>query len=183
MPFTAETTSIDGLLVIRPQRFPDDRGWFMETYKESGFAKMGITETFVQDNHSVSARGALRGLHFQLAPHAQGKLVTVVRGAVWDVAVDIRPASITFGRWYGLEIRSDEPLLFYMPPGFAHGFCALENNTRFVYKCTAEYNKESERGIRYDDPELAISWPVERPGLSAKDAALPSFADIRRELS
>lgn len=182
MPFQGSFPEIKGLVVIKPRRFGDDRGWFMETYKNSAFAEFGIQEEFVQDNLSLSSRGTLRGLHFQIDPHAQGKLVTVVTGAVFDVAVDLRPGSSSFGKWYGIELAEREPTLFYIPPGFAHGFCALEDNTRFAYKCTAKYHQPSERGIRFDDSELAIDWPVDDPIVSEKDRELPTFQQMREVL-
>lgn len=182
MPFEATFPDIKGLVVIKPRRFGDDRGWFMETYKTTSFAKFGIQERFVQDNLSLSALGTLRGLHFQVEPHAQGKLVTVVTGAVFDVAVDLRPDSPTMGEWFGIEINHYEPCLFYIPPGFAHGFCALEDNTRFAYKCTAEYQKNCERGIRFDDADLAINWPVADLVVSEKDRVLPTFIQTRKDL-
>lgn len=182
MPFTFERFDIDGLLLITPRRFPDDRGWFMETFKDSAFRDAGIAETFVQDNGSRSARGVVRGLHYQADPHAQGKLVWVPVGRVWDVAVDVRPGSPAFGRWRGVELDDVHHRLYYLPPGFAHGFVSLADDTIVLYKCTAEYDAASERGIRYDDPDLAISWPVEHPVLSDRDARLPSFAAATEEI-
>lgn len=164
-----------------PRRFPDDRGWFAEVYKESEFATAEIAGPFLQDNHSVSARGTLRGLHYQLPPHAQGKLVRVVRGRVWDVVVDIRRGSVTWGKWVGVELSAENGEMLWVPPGFAHGFVALEDDTHLTYKCTAEYHRDSERAIRWDDPDLAIAWPTLSGGaeyrLSEKDAAAPPLAD------
>ena len=182
MPFSFEHPPIDGLVVIHPQHFEDDRGWFMESYRYSAFSQAGIPETFVQDNYSRSGGGVLRGLHFQLRPHAQGKLVWVVRGRVWDVAVDLRSESPSYRRWYGMELSEENQVLFYIPPGFAHGFCALTNDTRFHYKCTAEYDQASERGIRFDDPDLGIEWPIAEPLLSQRDAILPTLAEFMQEL-
>lgn len=192
MPF--DFIPADGMPeVIRviPRRFVDDRGWFSETYKRSEFVAAGIDGVFVQDNHSVSAAGTVRGLHYQLPPHGQGKLVRVVRGRVWDVAVDIRRSSTGWGRWFGAELSAENGEMLWVPAGFAHGFVALEDDTHLTYKCTAEYHKASERAIRWDDPELAIAWPA--PGedgdeevgggsnsaylLSDKDAAAASLAD------
>jgi dTDP-4-dehydrorhamnose 3,5-epimerase len=168
------------VLHIRPRRFADDRGWFSESYKRSDFAGAGISEYFVQDNQSVTTRGTLRGLHYQLPPHGQGKLVQVVAGRAWDVAVDIRRASDSFGAWYGVELSAEQGNMLWIPAGFAHGFLALEDETRLVYKCTAEYNSASERSIRWDDPELGITWPAAGPQgeylLSGKDAAAPGLA-------
>jgi dTDP-4-dehydrorhamnose 3,5-epimerase len=165
---------------VVPRRFDDDRGWFSEVYKDSDFAAAGIPGPFLQDNHSVSAIGTVRGLHYQLPPHAQGKLVRVVRGRVWDVAVDIRRSSSTRGRWVAAELSAEMGEMLWVPPGFAHGFVALEDDTHLTYKCTAEYHKESERAIRWDDPDLAIAWPALPPGaeyrLSEKDAAAETFA-------
>jgi dTDP-4-dehydrorhamnose 3,5-epimerase len=173
----------DGLPeVVRvvPRRFADDRGWFSEVYKDSDFAAAGIAGPFLQDNHSVSAIGTVRGLHYQLPPRAQGKLVRVVRGRVWDVAVDIRRSSATWGRWVGAELSAETGEMLWVPPGFAHGFVALEDDTHLTYKCTNEYHKESERAISWDDPDLAIAWPDLPSGaeyrLSEKDAAAAAFA-------
>lgn len=177
MPFTFKPTGIDGLVVIEPRVFPDDRGFFVESYKASDFAAAGIPVPFVQDNHSRSSRGTLRGLHYQNPPHAQGKLVRVTRGAVWDVAVDLRPASPSFGRWHGLELSEHNHLMFYIPPGFAHGFLALQDNSELQYKCTAEYHGPADAGLRWDSPLLGIQWPDlgMAPLLSPKDLALPLF--------
>jgi dTDP-4-dehydrorhamnose 3,5-epimerase len=158
---------------VEPRRFRDERGFFMETYHESEFRAAGIGEPFVQDNHSRSSKGVLRGLHFQVGQKAQGKLVRAVAGAIWDVAVDIRPASSTYGSWWGIELSADNALMLYLPPGFAHGFLTLSEEAQVIYKCTAEYDKASEAGIRWDDPDLAIDWPSREVIVSAKDAALP----------
>lgn len=179
MPFTFSQTHIDGLVVVTPRVFPDERGFFMEAYKESDFAKAGIPERFVQDNHSRSSKGTLRGLHFQKAPHAQGKLVRVSRGSAWDVAVDLRSGSPTYGTWLGIVLSEQNRSMFYIPAGFAHGFVALEDDTELQYKCTAEYNAQSDGGIRWDDPELAIEWPLDEILVSPKDAGLPYLKDIQ----
>ena len=173
MAFTFEQTSIPGLVIVTPEVYADERGSFFETYKRSAFAENGIAEDFVQDNHSISKKGVLRGMHFQTGPHAQGKLVTVVRGAVLDVAADLRPGSPTRLAWFSVMLSAENKKLFYIPPGFAHGFLALEDDTEFIYKCTAEYAKGSEGGFRYDDPTIGIEWGIDRPTLSEKDAALP----------
>ncbi len=175
MPFSFTETPIPGLLVVEPRAFPDERGFFMETFKASEFAAAGVTGPFVQDNHSASARGVLRGLHFQRAPHAQGKLVRVSAGRVWDVAVDLRSDSPTFGRWHGIELSAENRLMFWIPAGFAHGFVALEDGSELQYKCTAEYHGPSDGGIRWDSPALAIDWPLRDVLVSPKDAALPEF--------
>lgn len=178
MPFSFARTSLPGLIVIEPRRFDDDRGYFMETYKESEFSPAGIAERFVQDNHSCSKRGVLRGLHFQAGPKAQGKLVRVLRGRVWDVAVDLRPASPSFAKWHAVELSAENRLMFYLPPGFAHGFLALSDEAELMYKCTTEYDKASDGGLRWNDPDLAIDWPLRDVILSQKDAALPFFNEL-----
>ena len=179
MPFQIRTTPIDGLLVIEPKVFADERGFFMESFKASDFAAFGITQNFVQDNHSKSRKGVIRGLHFQRAPYAQGKLVRVTRGRAWDVAVDLRKGSLTFGTWYAVELSADNHLLFWIPEGFAHGFLALEDDTELLYKCTAEYNPTSDGGIRWNDPDIGVAWPQigVSPLLSSKDAVLPLLKD------
>jgi dTDP-4-dehydrorhamnose 3,5-epimerase len=174
MPALFSAGPLAGLVIVQPKIFPDGRGSFFETYKRSEYVANGIVEDFVQDNHSVSSRGVLRGLHFQRDPHAQGKLVRVVVGAVWDVAVDLRPSSPTYGHWHGLELSAENRVQFYVPAGFAHGFVTLSETAEFVYKCTAEYDKASESGIRWDDPSLAIAWPHAGDlSISEKDKALP----------
>jgi len=181
MPFEFRETAIPGLLLIEPRRFDDERGFFMETYKESEFASAGIPALLVQDNQSRSRRGVLRGLHFQGEPKAQAKLVRVVSGAVWDVAVDLRRGSPSYGRWEGVELSADNRLMFYLPPGFAHGFLALRDGTEVLYKCSAEYDKASEGGIRWNDPDLGIAWPLRDVIVSRKDADLPFLRDISGE--
>lgn len=174
MAFTFTRQTIPDLVLIEGKKYQDDRGFFTETYKKSEFVNFGITEEFVQDNFSVSKSGVVRGLHYQLNPHAQGKLVQVIRGRAWDVAVDIRKDSETFGQWVGVELMGDDCKFFYIPPGFAHGFIALTDEVHFMYKCTAEYDKASERSIRYDDPDLAIDWPLkDNLLLSPKDLEVP----------
>ena len=177
MPFRFTPGPIEGLMIIEPTAFPDERGVFLETYKESEFRKAGLTDRYVQDNHSVSISGVLRGLHYQLPPYAQAKLIRVVKGRVWDVAVDLRKTSKTFRKWHGIELSEDNRKMFYIPAGFAHGFMTLADGTEFLYKCTAEYNKERDRGIRWDDPEIGIEWPGEKPLVSPKDQALPFCRD------
>jgi len=180
VPFVFTPGPIEGLIIIEPRIFHDERGFFMETYKESDFTAAGIPGPFVQDNHSRSSRGTLRGLHFQKAPYAQGKLVRVTRGAVWDVAVDLRPGSVTFGKWFGIELSETNKILLWIPPGFAHGFVALEDNTELQYKCTAEYHAPSDGGIRWDDPDIGIPWPdLGIPYiLSEKDKKLPLLREF-----
>jgi dTDP-4-dehydrorhamnose 3,5-epimerase len=169
-------TSLPGVLVIEPRVFTDDRGFFFETWSQQRYAEQGIGPTFVQDNCSRSVAGTLRGLHFQ-EPNAQGKLVQVLRGSVFDVAVDVRRGSPTFGRWCGVDLSGDRPMQLWIPPGFAHGFCVTSESADFLYKCTAPYRPEAERSIRWDDPTLAIAWPVAKPLLSSKDASAPLLAD------
>lgn len=178
MPFTFEKTPLTGLIIVRPKVFPDGRGFFVETYKESDFNKNGINASFKQDNHSSSSKGVLRGLHLQKGAHAQGKLVRVIAGKVWDVAVDLRPDSPTFKKWVGIELSAENKIMFYIPVGFAHGFVTLEDNTEFVYKCTEEFNKDSEGGVCWNDPEIAIEWPISDVLVSDKDAGNPNLKDI-----
>lgn len=174
------STDIDGVKIIVPDIHRDARGYFAETYNEAQYTAIGITAKFVQDNESSSSRGVLRGLHWQARQHSQAKLVRVIRGAVWDVAVDIRKGSPTFGKSVSCELTAENGRQFFIPRGFAHGFVVLEDNTLFSYKCDNFYCKESERGLKYDDPTLGIKWPW--PGrdylLSEKDARHPSLKDI-----
>ncbi len=170
-------TDIPDVLLIKPKVFSDARGYFMETFRADLFAAHGIRETFVQDNISSSVKGTLRGLHYQLAPHAQAKLVRVIRGAVYDVAVDLRRSSPTFGKWVGVELSQDNKLSMYIPAGFSHGFYVLSDVAEFIYKCSALYAPQAERGIIWNDPDLAVDWPLDgrTPILSPKDQANPLF--------
>lgn len=172
-------TAIPGPVIIEPKVFGDDRGFFLESWNAARFREAGLDFDFVQDNHSRSAKGVLRGLHFQ-NPNPQGKLVRVVAGRVWDVAVDIRRSSPHFGRWVGVELSAANKRMFWVPPGFAHGFVSLEDGTEFLYKCTALYDPASEHSLRWDDPALAIEWPLEGvvPQLSGKDQAALTLAEI-----
>jgi dTDP-4-dehydrorhamnose 3,5-epimerase len=174
MPFTIQKTSIDGLLVIEPKKFCDERGFFAETYKRSDFAVLGINEDFVQDNHSCSKRGVVRGIHFQREPFAQGKLVRVLSGRVWDVAVDLRKNSPTFAKWFGVELSEENSKMLYIPAGFGHAFASLQDDTHLFYKCTKEYNADSDGGIRWDDPDIAVDWKLGamQAIVSQKDAKL-----------
>jgi len=157
--FKFTKTAIHGVLVIEPKIFEDSRGFFMEYYNKDEFAKAGFAALFVQANHSRSQKGVMRGLHYQLNPHPMGKMVKVIKGKIFDVGVDIRKNSPTFGKWYG-EILSDEnKKMLYFPPGFAHGFLALADENEVVYQCTGTYNQESERGILWNDPDIGIDWP------------------------
>ena len=175
-----EPLAIPDVKLITPPRFGDARGFFSEVFHARRFAEAGIPGPFVQDNHSLSAAvGTVRGLHLQIAPSAQGKLVRVTRGAIWDVAVDVRHGSPTFGQHVGIELSVGNWRQLWIPTGFLHGFCTLEPDTEVLYKVTAEYDREAERGVAWDDPDLAIPWPVE-PGkelLSDKDRALPRLTD------
>ena len=173
MPFQFHRLEIPDVILIEARHFADDRGLFLETYKRSEFEANGIPDTFVQDNHSRSAHGVLRGLHYQIHPAAQGKLVRVLRGEVFDVAVDIRQGSPTFGQWVGMRLSGEQFRMLYVPVGFAHGFCVLSEQADFGYKVTAEYAKAQERGIVWNDPELGIEWPLSQPVLSPRDAELP----------
>jgi dTDP-4-dehydrorhamnose 3,5-epimerase len=172
-------TPLPGVLIIEPKVFGDDRGFFLESFNQRAFdAAVGTHVDFVQDNHSRSVRGVLRGLHYQLDPHAQGKLVRVVQGSAFDVAVDIRRSSATFGRWFGLTLDAKSARQLWIPPGFAHGFLALEDDTHFLYKTTDYYAKDCERAIIWNDATLRIDWPDlgMRPLLAPKDAAAPPLA-------
>jgi dTDP-4-dehydrorhamnose 3,5-epimerase len=173
MPFTFQQLAIPGVTLIEARRFSDERGFFLETYKQSAFAAHGIDLPFIQDNYSHSVRGVLRGLHCQTAPQAQAKLVQVLRGEVFDVAVDIRVDSPTYGQWVGLHLSGDRFQLLYIPVGFAHGFCVLSAEADLHYKVSAEYAPDLETGIRWNDPEVGIDWPVADPIVSPRDAALP----------
>lgn len=171
-------TTIDGLLIIKPDVFKDERGYFFESYNKERFAKAGLNMDFVQDNESKSDKGVLRGLHFQKPPFAQGKLVRVIKGSVMDVAVDLRKDSPTYGKWESVVLTEDNKLQFWIPEGFAHGFVALEDNTIFNYKCTNVYNKESEGSILWNDPDININWSIDNPILSEKDKISPLFKNF-----
>ena len=171
-------TGIAGLLEIEPLIFGDERGYFYETYNLEKFKDAGIVEEFVQDNQSKSSAGVLRGLHFQNPPYAQGKLVRVIHGSVLDVAVDIRKGSPTYGQYHKVVLSGDNKKMFWIPPGFAHGFATLEDDTIFAYKCTGFYNKESEGSVRWNDPDLNIDWGVDNPSLSEKDREAPLLSSL-----
>lgn len=168
-------TPIAGIWIIEPQIFSDTRGYFFESYQKEKFQKLGIELEFIQDNESMSQKSTVRGLHFQSPPYAQGKLVRVVRGRVYDVCVDIRRGSPTYGKHFGIELSEQNHLMLWIPPGFAHGFSVLEDHTIFQYKCTQIYHKESEGGILWNDPTLNINWKVNQPIVSEKDQKLPTF--------
>ncbi|MGB8644586.1 MAG: dTDP-4-dehydrorhamnose 3,5-epimerase [Anaerolineae bacterium] len=177
MPFGFRRMEIPDVILIETPIFRDGRGFFRETYKASVFAAHGIVEQFVQCNTSQSTRGVLRGLHYQKHPQAQGKLVSVSEGSIFDVAVDIRPGSPTFGKWLGAELGADNALALYIPPGFAHGYCVLSEKATFNYQVTAEYAPELERGVRWNDPAIGVVWPVQAPLLSQRDLGLPLLAE------
>ena len=173
---------LEGLLLFEPRRFADERGWFAELWQAERYRAAGVAEAFVQDNLSSSRRGVVRGLHYQQPPRAQGKLVSVLRGEVYDVVVDLRRASATFGRWIGRRLSAENGHQLYAPPGFAHGFQALSAEAVFHYKCTDYYDAAAEAGIRWDDPALGIDWPLpEEARVSEKDAALPLLAGVPPE--
>ncbi len=171
-------TKIPGLVIVKPTVYEDKRGYFFESYNKEMFLRNGIDQNFVQDNESKSAKGVLRGLHFQKPPFAQGKLVRVMRGAVLDVAVDLRKGSTTYGQWASVELNHDNKWMYWVPPGFAHGFVTLEDDTVFFYKCTNVYNKDSEGSIVWNDPDLNIDWQIDNPVLSEKDKNGPLFKDF-----
>ncbi|HET7035730.1 MAG TPA: dTDP-4-dehydrorhamnose 3,5-epimerase [Thermomicrobiaceae bacterium] len=173
-------TTLAGVVVVEPRVFADQRGFFLETWNQAAYAAAGLGYAFVQDNLSLSRQGVLRGLHYQ-HPHGQGKLVSVLSGAVFDVAVDIRRGSPSFGRWVGVCLSSENHRQLFIPAGFAHGFVVTSPDAIFIYKCTSSYRPEAEHGIRWDDPSLAIQWPVQAPILSPKDAGAPLLADIPEE--
>jgi dTDP-4-dehydrorhamnose 3,5-epimerase len=172
------TCSIPGPILIKPKVFSDSRGYFFESYRADKLLEAGVAGQFVQDNESLSQKGVLRGLHFQKNPWTQGKLVRVIQGAVFDVAVDIRRDSPNYGKWTSSLLTGDNKHLFWIPAGFAHGFLTLENDTIFSYKCTNYYNKESEASIRWNDPDLNIDWGIDDPSLSEKDLVAPLFSEI-----
>jgi dTDP-4-dehydrorhamnose 3,5-epimerase len=162
-------TQLPGVLILQPVVYDDERGWFMETFNAARFAELGLPETYLQDNHSYSTRGVIRGLHYQLE-NPQGKLVRCTRGIVFDVAVDIRRGSPTFGTWTGAELTDQNRHILWIPPGFAHGFSTLSDEADVLYKCTTLWHQPSDRSILWNDPDLAIDWRVDRPSLSPKDA-------------
>lgn len=168
----------EGLVVIEPEVFGDDRGFFMETFNADKFAALGLPTEFVQDNHSASVKGVLRGLHFQLPPKPMGKLVRCTRGRVWDVAVDLRKNSMTYKKWFAVELSADNKKMFWLPAGFAHGFYSLEDS-EVLYKCTQTYDKTGDANVAWNDPELNIPWPIEgQPILSARDQVAPLLKDL-----
>jgi dTDP-4-dehydrorhamnose 3,5-epimerase len=179
MKFIFIKTRLPGAVVVKPETGRDGRGTFSENYKMSEFKKAGIKDVFVQENRSVSRKGVLRGLHFQRRPHAQAKLVRCGRGRILDVIADLRPGSKTFAKSFAIELSGANGLMLYVPPGFAHGFFALTGGAEVIYKCSREYAPSHDAGVRWNDPALRIKWPVKKPVLSAKDAALPLVKDAR----
>ena len=169
---------MEGLLIIKPQVFEDDRGYFFESFNQEKFLKAGLDLKFIQDNESKSKKGVLRGLHFQAPPFAQGKLVRVIRGSVLDVAVDIRRGSPTYGKWESVVLTGTNKWMYWVPAGFAHGFVTLEDDTVFFYKCTNVYNKASEGSVLWNDPDLNIDWGISDPVISEKDKVAPRFRDF-----
>lgn len=176
MPFTFSKLDIPEVIFVEPKVFQDERGLFSEIFKFSDFKEAGIEKTFVQVNHSVSRKGVLRGLHYQKDPKAQGKLVSVAHGEIFDVAVDIRKNSPTYGSWVGRTLTSEDRTMLYIPEGFAHGFCVLSNDAEVTYYCTDEYAPEYEAGIIWNDSTIGIEWPVQEPLLNDKDKRYPSLA-------
>jgi len=177
MPFTFKSLAIPDVMLVEPKVFPDERGFFLESFKASDFEKANLPAHFVQDNFSLSRKDVIRGLHYQKVPKAQGKLVSVLKGAVWDVAVDIRRSSPTFLTWVAAELNDRNHAMLYIPPGFAHGFLALTEDVHLLYKCTNEYDPQADAGIRWNDPAIAIPWPVGSPMLSTKDQNLPYISE------
>lgn len=171
MPFNFKPLEIPDVILIEPRVFPDERGFFMEVYKSTDFERFGIKKPFLQDNHSRStAKGIIRGLHYQKNPMAQGKLVRVLKGKIFDVAVDLRKGSPSYKKWIGVILSEDKANMLYVPEGFGHGFCTLSSECEVFYKCTNVYSPEHEQGIIWNDPELSIQWPVDNPILSEKDS-------------
>ena len=184
MPISFEETFLDGVILVTPKIFLDERGFFFESYKKSDFFDIGIREEFLQDNHSKSIKGVLRGLHFQKEPYAQGKLIRCVYGEIFDVAVDIRKDSPTFGKWYGTILSAENKKMLWIPKGFAHGFLTLSETAEIIYKVSgSEYNASYDAGIIWNDPSINIAWPLEdygikKPILSSKDESLPLLKNI-----
>jgi len=182
MPFIFNKTKIEKVILIEPQIFGDSRGFFMESYKKSDFIKNGIKDDFSQDNHSKSSKGVLRGLHYQQKPKTQAKLIRCTKGRIFDVAVDIRKSSKTFGKWVGSELSEENKKMLYIPEGFAHGFVVLSDEAELLYKASNEFCKELDRGIKWNDPTINIHWRVDfEPLISEKDSLQPFFEDLKDE--
>lgn len=178
MPFLFKLLSIPEIILIEPKVFPDDRGYFLESFKSSDFLSNNIPNNFVQDNLSFSRKNVIRGMHFQKKPKEQGKLVSVIKGRVLDVAVDIRKESPTFMKWISVELNDRQHAMLYIPEGFAHGFLSLTDEVYLLYKCTKEYDPKADSGIRWDDPDIGIEWPVNNPVVSEKDQRLPYLKQL-----
>ena len=178
MTFKFKKLKIPEIILIEPKVFFDKRGFFMETYEQSEFAKFGIKEKFIQDNHSKSKKKVLRGLHYQKNPKAQSKIVRCISGKIFDLGVDIRKGSPTFGKWAGAILSEENKRELYIPAGFAHGFCVLSNHAEFVYKCSNKYSPKYERGLFWNDPALKIKWPIKNPVISKKDSQWPTLEKI-----
>lgn len=178
MPFKFKSLAIPDVILVEPEVFPDDRGFFLESFKASDFEKTNLPTHFVQDNFSFSRKNVIRGLHYQREPKAQGKLVSVLKGGVWDVAVDIREESPTYLKWVAADLNDRSHAMLYIPPGFAHGFIALTEDVYLLYKCTNEYDPKADAGIRWNDPDIGIPWPIENPIVSMKDAGLPYVREM-----
>ena len=179
MNFKFTTNQFSGVFVIEPRCFLDQRGYFYETYKYSDFKNAGIQDNFIQDNHSFSIQGVVRGLHFQVLPRQQAKLVKCVVGEIYDCIVDLRKSSPTFGKYFGIKLSAENKLMLYVPAGFAHGFSTLSKTAEVSYKVSDEYDPKSEFGLRFDDPEIGIDWQVSNPIVSEKDKILPLFKDLK----
>ncbi|MBN1260968.1 MAG: dTDP-4-dehydrorhamnose 3,5-epimerase [Anaerolineae bacterium] len=183
MPVTFKRLDVPEIVLVEPRIFNDDRGFFLESYKHSQFVEFGIPEHFVQTNHSHSGYGVLRGLHYQMHPMAQGKLVMAARGTIFDVGVDIRKGSPTYGHWAGALLSAENHHLLYIPPGFAHGFCVLSPEVDVIYQVTAEYSPAHDRGIIWNDPDIGIAWPINAPLLSTKDLQQPLLRQAENNFS
>jgi dTDP-4-dehydrorhamnose 3,5-epimerase len=183
MTFTFKRLQISDVILIEPELFSDNRGFFLETFKESDFLSNGISKKFVQDNFSHSIHGVIRGLHYQNSPKAQAKLITVVKGEIFDVAVDIRKNSPTYGRWVSEILSESNHRSLYIPEGFAHGFCVLSEKADVFYKTSNEYSREHEGGVIWNDSTINISWPIEKPIISSRDSRLPLLEDLNNDFT
>jgi dTDP-4-dehydrorhamnose 3,5-epimerase len=180
VPFKFTHLPVNDLVLVEPQVFGDARGGFAETYKYTEFVTNGVPERFVQDNWSRSAKDVLRGMHYQVYPKAQGKLMSVARGEIFDVAIDLREDSSTYLKWYGVRLSDENHLMLYVPPGFGHGFCVLSDSADVTYKVTSEYDPTLEKGFAWNDPAIAIDWPVTNPTLSGRDQQLPPWSEAKQ---
>ena len=178
MPFEFKKLEIEGVVLIKPKVFEDNRGFFLESYKKSDFENFGIKDVFVQDNHSKSVKSVIRGLHFQKHPYEQSKLVRCISGKIFDVAVDLRKNSPTYKKWVGIELSDENNFILYIPKGFAHGFCVLSDVAHVIYKCDCEYVPSYDSGIRWNDPDIGIKWPFSNPIVSDKDRNLPYLKEV-----